>query len=46
MPPATEIAELFAHPELAHTRRLRFGSPRQAAAWLDGLHPAGPLSTG
>jgi hypothetical protein len=32
-----EIAELFARPELAHTRRLRFTSPRQAAAWLAGL---------
>jgi hypothetical protein len=29
-----EIAELFARPELAHTRRLRFTSPRQAAGWL------------
>jgi hypothetical protein len=32
-----EIAELFARPELAHARRLRFTSPRQAAAWLAGL---------
>jgi hypothetical protein len=29
-----EIAELFVRPELAHTHRLRFTSPRQAAAWL------------
>lgn len=33
----TEIAELFAHPELAHARRLRFTSPRQATAWLVSL---------
>jgi hypothetical protein len=32
-----EVAELFARPELAHTRRLRFTSPRQAAAWLASL---------
>jgi hypothetical protein len=32
-----EIAALFARPELAHARRLRFSSPRQAAAWLAGL---------
>jgi hypothetical protein len=32
-----EIAELFARPELAHARRLRFTSPRQAAAWLASL---------
>jgi hypothetical protein len=32
-----EIAELFARPELAHTRRLRFTSPRQATAWLVNL---------
>jgi hypothetical protein len=32
-----EIAALFARPELAHTRRLRFTSPRQAAAWVAGL---------
>jgi hypothetical protein len=32
-----EIAELFAHPELAHARRLRFTTPRQAAAWLVSL---------
>jgi hypothetical protein len=32
-----EIAELFARPELAHARRLRFTSPRRAAAWLAGL---------
>jgi hypothetical protein len=35
----TEITELFARPELAHTRRLRFTSPRQAAAWLASLRP-------
>jgi hypothetical protein len=29
-----EIAELFVRPELAHAGRLRFTSPRQAAAWL------------
>jgi hypothetical protein len=34
----TEIATLFARPELAHTRRLRFTSPRQAAAWLASLY--------
>jgi hypothetical protein len=33
----TEIAELFARPELAHAHRLRFASPRQAAAWLLSL---------
>jgi hypothetical protein len=33
----TEIAELFARPELAHAQRLRFTSPRQAAAWLVSL---------
>jgi hypothetical protein len=32
-----EIAELFARPELAHARRLRFTSPRQATAWLASL---------
>jgi adenylate kinase family enzyme len=32
-----EIAELFARPELAHTRRLRFTALRQAAAWLARL---------
>jgi hypothetical protein len=32
-----EIAELFVRPELSHTRRLRFTSPRQAAAWLASL---------
>jgi hypothetical protein len=32
-----EIAALFAWPELAHTRRLRFTSPRQAAGWLAGF---------
>jgi hypothetical protein len=32
-----EIAELFTRPELAHARRLRFTSPRQAAAWLASL---------
>ena len=32
-----EIAALFARPELAHARRLRFSSPRQAAAWLTGV---------
>jgi adenylate kinase family enzyme len=32
-----EIAELFARPELAHTRRVRFTSPRQATAWLASL---------
>jgi adenylate kinase family enzyme len=32
-----EIAELFARPELAHAHRLRFTSPRQAAAWLLSL---------
>jgi energy-coupling factor transporter ATP-binding protein EcfA2 len=32
-----EIAELFARPELAHARRLRFTSSRQAAAWLATL---------
>jgi hypothetical protein len=32
-----EIAELFARPELAHTHRLRFTSPRQAATWLVSL---------
>ena len=35
----TEITELFARPELAHTRRLRFTSPRQATAWLASLRP-------
>jgi hypothetical protein len=29
-----EITELLARPELAHTRRLRFISPRQTAGWL------------
>jgi hypothetical protein len=33
----TEIAELLARPELAHARRLRFTSPRQATAWLNSL---------
>jgi hypothetical protein len=33
----TEIAELFARPELAHAHRLRFTSPRQAAGWLVSL---------
>jgi len=33
----TEINDLFAHPLLAHTRRLRFTTPGQASAWLDGL---------
>lgn len=32
-----EIAELLAHPELDHTRRLRFTTPRQAATWLARL---------
>jgi adenylate kinase family enzyme len=32
-----EIAELLARPELAHTRRLRFTAPCQAAAWLARL---------
>jgi adenylate kinase family enzyme len=32
-----EIAELFARRELAHTRRLRFTTPSQAAAWLARL---------
>jgi hypothetical protein len=32
-----EIAELFARPELAHARRLRFTWPRQATAWLASL---------
>jgi energy-coupling factor transporter ATP-binding protein EcfA2 len=32
-----EIAELLARPELAHARRLRFTSPRQAAVWLVSL---------
>jgi hypothetical protein len=32
-----EIAALFARAELAHTRRLRFTSPRQATAWLAGF---------
>jgi hypothetical protein len=32
-----EIAELFVRPELAHAHRLRFTSPRQAAAWLVSL---------
>jgi hypothetical protein len=32
-----EIATLFARPELAHARRLRFTSPGQAAGWLAGL---------
>jgi hypothetical protein len=32
-----EIAELFVRPELSHTLRLRFTSPRQAAAWLASL---------
>ena len=32
-----EIAELFARPELAHARRLRFTSPRRATAWLASL---------
>lgn len=34
-----EVAALFGGPELAHTRRLRFTAPRQAAAWLASLHP-------
>jgi hypothetical protein len=34
-----EIAALFTRPELAHTRRLRFTSPRPAAAWLASLCP-------
>jgi adenylate kinase family enzyme len=33
-----EIAALLVRPELAHTRRLRFTTPRQAAAWLASLH--------
>lgn len=33
----SEIAELFERPELAHVRRLRFTSPRQATAWLVSL---------
>jgi hypothetical protein len=33
-----EIATLFARHELAHTRRLRFTTPRQAAAWLAAVH--------
>jgi hypothetical protein len=33
----SEIAALLAWPELAHARRLRFTSPRQAAGWLAGL---------
>jgi hypothetical protein len=37
-----EIAELFARPEPAHTRRLRFTSPRQATAWLASLRPLTP----
>jgi hypothetical protein len=32
-----EIDALLTHPELAHTRRLRFTSPRQATAWLASL---------
>jgi adenylate kinase family enzyme len=32
-----EIAEWFTRPELAHALRLRFASPRQAAAWLVSL---------
>jgi hypothetical protein len=32
-----EIAVLFARPELAHACRLRFSSPRRAAAWLAGV---------
>jgi len=42
-----EIAELLARPELAHTRRLRFTRPHQAAAWLarlGGLTRRVPLS--
>jgi len=35
-----EIADLFADPALAHARRLRFTTPRQANAWLAGLPPA------
>ena len=34
----TEIAALFARPELAHAHRLRFTSPRQAASWLVSLN--------
>jgi len=33
----TEIAELFARPELARARRLRFTSLCQATAWLASL---------
>ena len=33
----TEIAEVFARPELAHGHRLGFTAPRQAAAWLVSL---------
>jgi hypothetical protein len=33
-----EIDALFARPELADIRRLRFTSPRQAATWLASLH--------
>jgi hypothetical protein len=35
-----EMADLFADPALAHARRLRFTTPRQANAWLAGLPPA------
>ena len=33
-----EIVELFAHPALAHTRRLRSTSPGQASSWLHSLN--------
>jgi hypothetical protein len=33
-----EIGTLFARRELAHTRRVRFTKPRQAAAWLATVH--------
>src|SRR5215472_11420201 len=33
-----EIAALLARPEVAHTQRFRFTSPRQAGTWLTGLH--------
>jgi adenylate kinase family enzyme len=36
-----EIADLFTHPALAHTRRLRFTTPRQAITWLDGVQGPG-----
>jgi hypothetical protein len=41
-----EIADLFAHPVLAHTRRLRFTAPHQVITWLDTLPADTPEAEG